>query len=111
MLAAILSSCLLSKNLKFKMYRTTVLPVHLHGSETWSLTLRVSENWVLRRIFGPEREKVSGGCRRLHNEELHNLHIFPCIIRLIKPRGVKLVRACSTHGKNKKCVQSFCRKT
>jgi len=55
----ILSSSLLSKNLKIKVYRTIILPVILCGCETWSLTLRkecrlrVSENRVLRRIFGP----------------------------------------------------------
>jgi hypothetical protein len=43
--------------------------------------LRESENRVLRRIFGPMREKVAGGWRRLHNEELHNVYASPCIIR------------------------------
>jgi hypothetical protein len=57
---------------------------------TCSLTLReenrfrVFENRVLRRIFGPEREKVAGGWRRLHNEELHNLYASPSIIRVVK---------------------------
>jgi len=57
----LLSSSLLSKNLKIKIYRTTILPVVLYGFETWSLTLRevrrlrVFENRVLRRIFGPNR--------------------------------------------------------
>ena len=57
----ILSSSLLSKNLKIKMYRTMILPVVLYGCETWLLTLReesrlrVFENRVLRRIFGPKR--------------------------------------------------------
>ena len=60
----LLSSSLLSKNLKFKIYRTIILPVVLYGCETWSLILReerrlrVSENRVLRRIFGPKRDKV-----------------------------------------------------
>ena len=75
----LLSSRLLSKNLKIKIYRTTILPVVLCGCETWSLTLReerklrVSENMVLRRIFGPRREEVTGEWRRLHNEELNDL--------------------------------------
>jgi hypothetical protein len=62
----------------------------LYGCEAWSLTLReehilrVFENRVLRRIFGPKREKVVGGWRRLHNEELHNLYISPNIIRVNK---------------------------
>jgi len=68
----ILSSRLLSKNLKIKIHRTIILPVVLYGCETWSLTLReqrklrVSENMVLRRIFGPRRDEVTGEWRRLH---------------------------------------------
>ena len=59
----LLSSRLLSKNLKIKIYRTIILPIVLHGCETWSMTLRekrklrVSENKVLRRIFGPRRDR------------------------------------------------------
>jgi len=62
----LLSSRLLSKNLKIKIYRTLILPVALYGCETWSLTLReerklrVFENMVLRRIFGPRRDEVTG---------------------------------------------------
>ena len=62
----LLSSSLLSKNLKIKIYRTIILPVVLYGCETWSLTLReecrlkVSENRVLRRIFRPKRDEVTG---------------------------------------------------
>jgi len=76
----ILSSSLLSKNLKFKIYRTIILPVVLYGCETWSLTLReerrlsVFENRVLRRIFGPTWDMVTGEWRRLHNEELNDLY-------------------------------------
>jgi hypothetical protein len=61
----------------------------LYGFETWSLTLReehglrVSENRVLRKIFGPKREEVAGGWRRLHNEEFHNLYTSPNIISVI----------------------------
>ena len=72
----ILSSSLLSKNLKIKIYRNTILPVVLYGCETWSLTLReehklrVFENRVLRRIFGPRRDGVTGEWRKLHNEGL-----------------------------------------
>jgi hypothetical protein len=46
--------------------------------------LKVFENWVLRRIFGPNRDRVTGGWRKLHNEELHNLYSSPSIIRIIK---------------------------
>jgi hypothetical protein len=49
----------------------------------------VFENRVLRRIFGPKREEVAGGWRRLHNEELHNLYTSPNIIWVIKPRKVR----------------------
>ena len=67
------------KNLKIKIYRTIILPVVFYGCETWSLTLqeerklRVSENMVLKRIFGPMRDEVMGERRRLHNEELNDL--------------------------------------
>jgi len=70
----ILSSSLISKNLKVKVYRTIILPLVLYGCETWSLTLReerrlrMFENRVLRRIFGPKREEVAGEWRKLHNE-------------------------------------------
>ena len=73
----LLSSRLLSKNVKIKIYRTIILPVVLYGCETWSLTLReerrlrVFENMVLRRIFGPRRDEVTGDWRGLHNEELN----------------------------------------
>jgi len=76
----ILSSSLLSKNLKIKIYRTIILPVVLYGCETWSLTLRVErrlrvfENRVLRRIFGPRRDEVRGEWRKLHNEEFNDLY-------------------------------------
>jgi hypothetical protein len=52
--------------------------------------LRVSENRVLRRIFGPKRDEVTGGWRKLHNEELHNLYSSPSIIRIIKSRKMRL---------------------
>jgi hypothetical protein len=73
---SLLSSHLLSKNLKMRIYKTIILPVVLYGCETWSLTLReehrltVFENKVSRRIFGPKRDEVMGGWRKLHNEEL-----------------------------------------
>ena len=76
----ILCSRLLSKNLKIKIYRTVILPVVFYGYETWSLTLRegrklrVFENRVMRRIFGPRRAEVTGEWRRLHNEELNDLY-------------------------------------
>jgi len=75
-----LSSSLLYKNLKFKIYRTIILPVDLHGCETWLLTLReerrlrMFENRVLRRVFGAKRDEVTGEWRKLHDEELSDLY-------------------------------------
>ena len=83
---------LLSKNLKFKIYRTINLPVVLYGCETWLLTmreerrLRVFENKMLRSIFGPKRDEVTGEWRKLHNEELNDLYSSPSIFRVIKSR-------------------------
>jgi hypothetical protein len=91
----ILSSHLLSKNVKIRIYKTIILPVVLYGCETWLLTvreehkLRVFENRVLRRIFRPKRDGVTGGWRKLHNEELHNLYTSPSIIRIIKSRRMR----------------------
>ena len=70
------SSRLLSKNLKIKIYRTINLPVVLCRCEIW---LRVFENRVLRRIFGPRMEEVTGEWRRLHNEELNDLYSHPIL--------------------------------
>jgi hypothetical protein len=75
----LLSSRLLSKNLKIGICKTIMLPVVLYGCETWSLTLRekhrlrVFENRVLRRIVGLKRDEVTGEWRKLHNKELHDL--------------------------------------
>jgi len=91
----LLSSRLLSKNLKIKIYRTVTLPAVLFGCETWSLTLReerklrVFENMVLRRISRPRRDKVTGEWRRLHNEELNDLYSSPNIVRVIKLRRMR----------------------
>jgi hypothetical protein len=75
-----LSSSLLCKNLKIKIYRTIILPVVLYGCETWSLTLReerrlrVFENRVFRSVFRPKRDEGTGEWRKLHNQELHDLY-------------------------------------
>ena len=85
----------LSKNLKTRMYRNITLSVVLHGCETWSLTLReerrlrVFENRVLRRVFGPRRDDVTGEWRKLHNEELNDLYSSPGIVRVTKSRRMR----------------------
>jgi hypothetical protein len=85
----------LSRNLKVKIYKTIILPVVLYGCETWSLTLReehrlrVFENRVMRRIFGPKRDEVTGEWRKLDGGELHNLYSSPDIIRQIKSRRLR----------------------
>ena len=91
----LLSSRLLSKNLKIKIYRTVILPVVLYGCETWSLTLReerklrVFVNMVLRRIFEPRRQEVTGDWRRLHNGKLNDLYSSPNNLPVIKLRRMR----------------------
>jgi hypothetical protein len=90
-----LSSCLSSRNVKVKMYKTIILPVVLYVCETWSLTLReehrlrVFENRVLRRLFGPKRDEVTAEWRKMHNGEIHNLYSSPDIIRWIRSRRMR----------------------
>jgi hypothetical protein len=92
---SLLSSRLLSRNVKAKIYKILILPVLLYGCETWSLTLRqehrlrVFENRYLRRIFGPKRDEVTGDWRKLHSEELHNFYSSPDIIRQVKSRRMR----------------------
>jgi hypothetical protein len=87
---SLLSSRLLSRSVKVKIYKTTILPIVLYGCETWFLTLkeeqrlRVFENRVLWRIFGPKRDEVTGEWRKLHSGELHNIFSSLNIIRQIK---------------------------
>jgi hypothetical protein len=106
-----LSSCLLSRNVKVKIYKTIIMPVVLYGCETWSLTLReenrltVFENRVLRRIFGPKRDEVTGEWRKLHNEELHILYSSPNIIRQIKSRRMRWAGHVARMGEDS--VQGF----
>jgi hypothetical protein len=92
----LLPSCLLSKIVKIRIYKSIILPVVLYGCETLSLTLReghrlrVFENRVMRRIFGSKRDEVMGGdWRKLWNEELQNLYSSSSVIRMIKSRNMR----------------------
>ena len=92
------------KKSEIKIYGTIILLVVLYGSETWSLTLRkesrlrVFENRVLRRIFGPMRDKVTGKWRKLHNEKLNDLSSSPNIVRMIKSRRMRWARYVARMG-------------
>jgi hypothetical protein len=90
-----------------RIYKTTILPVILYGCETWSLVLReehrlrVFENKVLRRIFGPKRDEVTGGWRKLRNEELPDLYSSPSIIRIMKARRMRWARHVARMGEKR----------
>ena len=94
-----------------KIYRTIILPVVLYGCETWLLTLReerrlrVFENRVLRRVFGPKRDEVTGEWRKLHNEELSDRYSLLNIVRVVKSRRMRWVVACGTYGGGERGVQ------
>jgi hypothetical protein len=75
---------LISKNIKIEIYTTLILSVVLYGCETWSITLMVFENMLLRTIFGPKRDEVTGELRKLHNEELNDLYSLSNIVRVTK---------------------------
>jgi hypothetical protein len=104
---SLLSSSLLSRNLKVKIHKTIILPVVWYGCETWSLTLReehrlrVFENRVLRRIFGRKRDEVMGEWRKLHNGELHNLYSSPDIIRPMKSKRMRWAGHVACVGKER----------
>jgi hypothetical protein len=93
---------LLSTNLLSKNVKTIIFPILLNGFETWSLTLReksrvrVLENRVLRRIFGPKRDEVTQEYRRLHKEELYALYSSPNVTRVIKK--TEMGRTHGTYG-------------
>ena len=103
----LLSSRLLFKNLKIKIYRTIIFPVVLYGCETLSLTLReerrlrVFENRVLRWICGPKRDEVTGEWTKLHNEELNNMYSSPNIVRVIKSRRMRWARHVARMGEKR----------
>jgi hypothetical protein len=97
----------LSRNVKVKIYKTIILPVVLYGCETWSLTLREKhrlrgfENRILRRIFRPKRDEVTGEWRKLHSEEIHILYSSPIIIRQIKSRRMRWAGHVAPMGKER----------
>jgi hypothetical protein len=107
----LLSSSFLSKKLKIKIYRTIILPVVLYGCETSSLTLReerrlrVFENRVLRRVFGPKRDEVTGELRKLHNEELSDLYSLPNIVRVVESRRMRWAGRVARMGEGR-CMHS-----
>jgi hypothetical protein len=107
----LLSSRLLSKNGKVRIYKTINLPVILYGCDTWSLTvkeehkLRVFENRVLRRIFGPKMDGVTGGWRKLHN-----LYSSPSIIRIIKSRTMRWAGHVARMGEKRNVYRLLVRK-
>jgi hypothetical protein len=107
---------LLSKNLQIKIYRTIILPVVLYGCENWSLTLReerrlrVFENRVLRRVFGPKRDEVTEEWRKLHNEELNDLYSLPSIVRVVKSRRMRWAGHVARMGENRGMQRVLVRK-
>ena len=107
----LLSSSLLSKDIKVKIYRTIILPFDLYECETWFHTvseehrLRIFRNRVLRKIFGPKRGNIMGEWQKQHNETLYDLYSPNILVnnsRRMERRG-----ACSTHGEYKRCIQDL----
>jgi hypothetical protein len=109
---SLLSSRLLSRNVKVKAHKTVILPVVLCGCETWSVTLREEhrlrafENRVLRGIFGSKRDEVTGRQRKLHNGELH-IFTHHQILLGDQIKKNEVGGACGTHGRGQKSVQGF----
>ena len=103
----------LSKNTKIKIHRTIILPVVLYGCEAWSVTLtekrrlRVFENRVLRRLFGPKRDEVLGEWRKLHNEELNDLYCSTDTVRVMKLRRKGWAGHVARMGEEERCIQGF----
>jgi hypothetical protein len=99
---------LLSGNIKVKIYKTIILPVVLYGCKSWCLTLReehrlrVFGNRVLRTIFGPKRDEVTGEWKKLHSEDLHILYSSPNIIRWIKSRRMMWTGHVARMGEERK---------
>jgi hypothetical protein len=94
-----------------KIYRNIIFPVVLYGCETWSLTLReehrlrVFENRVLIRRFGPKRDEVTGKWRKLYNEKPHNLYSSPTIVRVIKSSRIRWAGHVARMGRGEACTR------
>ena len=86
----------------------------MYGCETWLLILReerklrVSECMVLRRMFGPRSDELTGEWRRLHNKELNDLYSSPNFVRVIKSRRMRLVGHVARMGEERGRIDSWC---
>ena len=113
----LLRPSLLSKNIKMKIYRTIILTEDLYGRETQSLTLseerrlRVFENRVLRRLFEPKTDEVTGEWRKLHLEELNDLYSQAQYCSGDPIEKNEIGGACGTYGGGERCIQGFGRET
>jgi len=102
----LVSSSVLPKNTKIKINDIVILSVVMYGGETWSLTLmevrrlRLFENRVLRRIFGPTREEVTGEWRKIRREELNDLY-SPRLFRVIKSRRMRWAEHVTLMGESR----------
>jgi hypothetical protein len=103
----------MSRKVKVKIYKTTVLPLVLYSCETWSLTLRkehrlrVFENRVLRGISGTKRDGATGQWIKLHRGELHILYSSPDIIRQIKSRTMRWAGHVARMGEGRNVCRVF----
>jgi hypothetical protein len=102
----------MNTKINIKIYRTIILPLVLHGYETWLLTLReerrlrMFNNRVLRKMFGPKRDEVTGKWRKLHKEELNDLYSSPHRYYPGDKIKDKMDKACSTYGRQM-CIRGF----
>ena len=107
------AACLHTNQSRSYLNHLVNLPVVLYRCETWSLRLRgerrltVSENRVLRRVFGLKRDEVTGEWRKLHNEELNDLYCSPNIVRVIKSRRMRWAGYVARMGGGERRVQGF----
>jgi hypothetical protein len=98
---------IIKKPAKIRIHKTIILPVILNGCEIWSLTLREERRLrVLRRIFGPKRDEVTGGWRKLQIEVLHNFFSAPNINGANRSRRMRWVGLLHTGG-HERCIQHF----